>query len=606
MLTSRVLRVLLLGLAVFADADLGPGPQSVQNKPCCLEEIGLASGLAKQVDALSAEPTRRRPNRVQRKVPALRDLWRYRPDQNPGFVRVLDQKKTKRNLGARQEPPSLVSIVVATTTTTTTKTVTSFVATVVSTFTQTLTFLNPTLQTQTQTITITSAIARQKRSPGTVLPENALPETTGYTFTAATDAPPGLLLSHGKRQVSEASVVADIPAVQTSTTTATATTTITVGAGTRTRIITIFATVTVAPNAKTTIFITTTIFTTRTAITTSVAGEPTTATNPGATGGTTRDPAPGSGTGTAGETSTAGTSTTAAPTTATSFPSTSAVTSASIPPTSTAATPGSSSGTAGPGTSALPSPTSGPPHGSAVPGSILSSDQIAGIVLGLIFFIFLLIIASLLLRRVIQKRRAAQAERRHGLGLDLATTAPSGSPAASNSTPGDANQVRIVIRPPPRDAAGAPADQPRWPTPPPGHDWGPTLFLDNDGNTHGRSSPAAPPDSRRWSITSDFGGTPGLGPPEPAATAGAGAVRYSGVPSSGVMGRFSVADGSSVEHDGPVRGVEHTTGGRRDGSGNASGAESGSSGAPRTRLSPPPARSAPGYNLESIGIGRAI
>ncbi|KLU81983.1 hypothetical protein MAPG_01063 [Magnaporthiopsis poae ATCC 64411] len=582
MLMLRALRVLLLGLSVFASADPVPGPQNLEDKPCCVESTGRASGLARHVATPSPEQTRQGLDRGQRESPRSWNLWRSGSEPNSGFARGFGLKRGRMYSGMALESPSLlerdVSIVVATATKTAT-TVTSFITTILSTATHTLTFVDPTLQTQTQTqtVTISSALARRKRPPGTVTTGDEPPATTHSALTA-TDALPGFLLARHKRQAGETSAVADITAVQTSTTTAAAATTTTTvtttttatvqTGGTRTRMITIFATVTVAPNAKTTIFTTTTLFTTpqqgtSTAITTSVAEEPTTVTNPGVTGGTTDGP----GTDITSET-------TAAPRTATSLSSsTSAVTSASIPNPSTTTPSTSPSGAAGPGTSALPSPTLEPsPRGTAIPGSTLSSDQIAGIVLGLIFFIFLLIIISLLLRRRIIQKRQSEAQ----TGPEGAATAPSSSPtAASDSTPGDANQVRIVIRPPP----------------PPGHDLGPTLFPDDNDN--GRRSSSL----RAWSITSDFGGTTGA----------AAAVRHSGVPSSDVMGRYG-DDGVEHGNDMTAAGGDghDAADGRGNGSGNVSGAESGGSGAPRTRLSPPPARSGPSYDVESTGIGRAI
>ena len=201
-----------------------------------------------------------------------------------------------------------------------------------------------------------------------------------------------------------------------------------------------------------------------------------------------------------------------------------------------------------------PTETDGP-NGpvSPFPGSSLSSDQIAGIVLGGVFFLFLVIAAIFLLRRWSKRKQRKQLAKDHqemasaasgivggaaATGAVAAVTTAGGrsgrtgstqdrptlGPSDSSSGPGGEGEVRIVIRPAPKRRTqssgllplGGPSRFPsgasfesttlgqagagrgQWPRPPGYSGQTYSFFIEESGAT-------TPQDPNQWSVASEYG-----------------------------------------------------------------------------------------------------
>ncbi len=385
----------------------------------------------------------------------------------------------------------------------TTRTVTAVIgppitSLVISTETDTLTFLNPGLQIQTSIITVTSFFNRERRTA--VLPAES---------SAGRPIPGGSLNGRGDLVIT--STIEEVSVV-------TKTTQSTVFA---TRTNTVFQTVTIAESASSTVFSTTTVFTTSPKSETSVAvSRTTTGTEPLTTVSSLQSSSVTgltsvSVTGSSSRATTIGlppssTSLVSSETTIMSVSSLTSSLSVSIgtsetatSQTTTVRTIQSASSTGGvplPFPPATPAPTATLVPGSSLPGPGLNSSQIAGIVLGGVSGLFLISLALFALRWCIRRRRSRLAELRQQIsdpsmaaGATAAGARGLGSPDGSvKSALTGEGEVRIVIRP---------ARSQTWPMPP-GHA-GQTYSLFIEETTTGETSPAADPET--WSNASDSG-----------------------------------------------------------------------------------------------------
>ncbi|KAK1828509.1 hypothetical protein QBC39DRAFT_150732 [Podospora conica] len=191
-----------------------------------------------------------------------------------------------------------------------------------------------------------------------------------------------------------------------------------------------------------------------------------------------------------------------------------------------------------------PLPTSAPNASASNNG--LSTVDIIGIVLGSLAGVALLIILAFLIRRSTQRRRRAQAQMRQKLTspdprpprtLAMAAILPRGRPprpprpdnpntvlgtngsemsstasAAGNSALQGENEVRIVIKPPPAGVAKRRTQSSQlWPMPPGHRGQTFSLFVD-ETTTTGNTGQTTPLESGEWSIASENGsasrGTP--------------------------------------------------------------------------------------------------
>jgi hypothetical protein len=189
---------------------------------------------------------------------------------------------------------------------------------------------------------------------------------------------------------------------------------------------------------------------------------------------------------------------------------------------------------------------------SPFPGSALSSDQIAGIVLGGVIFLFLVIVAIFLIRRWAKNKKRRQLAKEHqemasaasgiiGGGAAVAAGAmgtaggrsgrtgsthdrPTLGPSDSSSGPAGEGEVRIVIRPAPKRRTqssgllplGGPSRFPsgtsfdsatlgqagagrgQWPRPPGYSGQTYSFFIEESGAT-------TPQDPNQWSVASEYG-----------------------------------------------------------------------------------------------------
>lgn len=203
-------------------------------------------------------------------------------------------------------------------------------------------------------------------------------------------------------------------------------------------------------------------------------------------------------------------------------------------------------------TSTPPLPTTG--SDASASNNSLSTVDIIGIALGSLAGLALLIIIAFFLRRATQRRRRAQAKMRQKLTspgpprpprtLAMAAILPRGRPprsnaatnpntvlgtngsemssaasAAGNSALQGENEVRIVIKPPP--AAGAKRrtqSSQLWPMPPGHRGQTFSLFVD-EMTTTGNTGQTTPLESGEWSIASENGSV-SRGTPEPKGAGG--------------------------------------------------------------------------------------
>ena len=368
---------------------------------------------------------------------------------------------------------------------------------IISTETDTLTFLNPGLRIQTSIITVTSFFNPERRTA-----------VLAAESSAVGDPYPGESLN-GRDDLVTTSTIEEVSV-------ATKTTQSTVFA---TRTNTVFQTVTVAESATSTVFSTTTVFTTSPKSETSVAVSQTaTETEPLTTvSGLESSSVTGltsvSIIGSSSRATTIGlppssTSLVSSETTirsSSSLPSSLSVsitTSESATSLTTAVSTIQSARSTGgiPFPPATPAPTATLVPGSSLPGPGLNSSQIAGIVLGGVSGLFLISLALFALRWCIRRRRSRLAELRQQIsdpsmaaGATAAGARGLGSPngSARSALTGE-GEVRIVIRP---------ARSQTWPMPP-GHA-GQTYSLFIEETTTGETSPAADPAT--WSNASDSG-----------------------------------------------------------------------------------------------------
>ncbi|PKS10984.1 hypothetical protein jhhlp_002743 [Lomentospora prolificans] len=437
-----------------------------------------------------------------------------------------------------------VPTVVLTTTVVRTVTVGSSTRTTVVPITvfQTITFQDPALRTQTITVSITSGVAarRQIRRQETTVPQTAAQSDTvavAATQPTVTGTSPGTVATGRAVSASTSELAANAGArTVTITTTVEVVTTVT-GIVTVTSGVfnTVFVTVTVAPSATTTVFTTTTV-------------RP----RPEITGGQ----LPG---GFIPPTGNEGLLPPNPPILPSGSPG------SSLLPPGAGQNPTVTSGTQLPPgvTSVLPPgdpqsmmPTSMNPSASPtgpvrpIPGSNLTSDEIAGIALGIIFGLFFLILAGFLIYRLVKKKEALDITRHHqemvssgsgsipvgaasilsnGTQNRLIRPAPVavaagalGSDGTSSTGPGDGD-VRIVIRPAPKrrtqssglfppsgqgsraasgsSSAGAVAEGSRraqFPRPPGYSGQTYSFFVEESGST-------SPQDPTAWSLASDHG-----------------------------------------------------------------------------------------------------
>ncbi|KAH8887571.1 hypothetical protein GQ53DRAFT_844084 [Thozetella sp. PMI_491] len=471
-----------------------------------------------------------------------------------------------------------VSTVFVTTTRTSTVTVATgspVTSLVLATTTETLTFVDTGKSTETSTITVTSFFRLARRT------EPYSPETT-------------LTGTH-----------LDLKRQAGATITSTITTVITTTKETQsvvfaTRTNTVFSTVTVAPNAITTVFTTTTIFTTSPAGSTSRPGPPTS--TPGSSSSTTIIPP--------GSTTSAG-----PPPLSSTMSMSSAISSTTMASSSTSASDTmmsmmSSSETSGMSSSSTSSPTMTPTPTntfvppSALPTSSLTADQIAGIVLGTIAGLLFILLAIFALRWCIRRRRSRIAEMRQQLSTSNLPPGGMVGAAGRNSPPGSATsgltgegEVRIVIRP---------ARSQLWPMPP-GHG-GQTYSFFVEETTTGETTPGGGGgDPATWSNASESGSVRII-PRKPILSASGPGTRTG---SSEGGARTASSGGRSVPRTSGTGAPAGTA--MRDAAGNSLvsvgwgtsvGGRSSASGAGFTNLSPPPPGNRNGDNGSNGRNGR--
>ncbi|VBB79843.1 Putative protein of unknown function [Podospora comata] len=379
--------------------------------------------------------------------------------------------------------PAASSLAIITVTQTITSTVTSFAETrlAIITSTQLLTFIHPTQRTATSTVTVTSFVRRAKRTFGS--PVKITPVQTRLVLAPTSSPEPcttpipsreymGVRAAVGKRQ--EATLTSTVVI---------RTTVFVPGVTTRTLTNIVFSTTLAAPNAATTVFVTTTVFRPLSSSTTTVPEatvpmdqspiEPTPSSTTGSESATsltptdstettnptepteplpTDSPALSSATPSSPAPTTLAsfTDVTTTTTTITTFPSLETTTTSVMEPTGMETISLSPTPTAGPNTPLTPQqPT-------------LTPAQIAALVLGIILALLLFIALAFILRRLVIKRRQAQAKIRQHLSPSPpplmsgggpsapAPTVPTGPSSSSYSGLTGEGEVRIVIRPAPK------------------------------------------------------------------------------------------------------------------------------------------------------------
>ncbi|KAL1878019.1 hypothetical protein VTK73DRAFT_8243 [Phialemonium thermophilum] len=384
----------------------------------------------------------------------------------------------------------------------------------VSTVFETITLVDPAQSTQTITVVVTSFLHRR---------------SVAQTQSGESQSPTGSPWSGGlgrRQDLSSATPATELADPTDVTTTVYISTDITT-----TIRQTSFVTTTIAPNAIATVFVTSTTYVSRSAATTltetmtpTTKGSPVpspSTTGPAATVAPTIGRSSGapmeSGAGPSQPTSSAPEPSSTATTTSSSgsLPVSSATLETMVSMMSMMSGMSSSNSL-----SFLPTGT-----GTAVPGptqgtttAALNSDQIAGVALGAILFLFFLIALAFLLRWAVRRRRSRQAELRQRLsppGSALITalrsggspggllltggsngeTATSGAASASGLT--GQGEVRIVIRPAPKRRTQSSG---LWPMPP-GHR-GQTYSFFVEETTTGETTPQDP---GAWSIASERG-----------------------------------------------------------------------------------------------------
>ncbi|KAK4110839.1 hypothetical protein N656DRAFT_799572 [Canariomyces notabilis] len=377
------------------------------------------------------------------------------------------RRERKRQATNANDPSSLGQAPVAlqnatvVSTETITLTVTSFTGApettvVVVTETEVLTFVDPAQQTQTLTSTAAVLFSRARRtlrnapptlSPGTPAlvhtptvpgtPNPILARDNGPAF-AKSSAPSDFprRLRPGKRD--DAGLVSRV----TSTSTVFARSVV-VEMVTNT----VFSAVTVAPNAVTTVVVTTTVFVTQGPSTSSTRGS------------------------ISGTSFTSSTNLFASP--SRSATNSSLLTSSALTSSSLTEIPLTTSQT---GTATIPTTTATAIPAPAIASSSLPSGQIAGIVLGGIVILFLLFLAAYFARRIVQKRRSVRAQQRQQL-------TPPEEAANPNS------KLNPVIGPNKRGngTGSAAVARVRWaspPTVPPSASVGAAVHNNNDNNNN--------------------------------------------------------------------------------------------------------------------------
>ncbi|KAK4186378.1 hypothetical protein QBC35DRAFT_271762 [Podospora australis] len=470
--------------------------------------------------------------------------------------------------GSCSPPSSTLPTVVITETGT--STITSFTGVpetrvLIVTSTAVLTFINPTQQTQTSTITFISCFRRARRTFGTSLAVRPLqtPATASTTETpqSAITRPPAPKSDFKlQQQLRNRGAAAEKRDEVTLTSRVTITTTVFPNIVSRTRTHILFSTTVVAPNAVTTVFVSTTVCRPSASSTISIpvvtptsslsAPQPTTSSTTSSesviptsavisTGSdfstTSTVLIPSSPSSVASTRSSS--STTASPSTIDSTSATAAIPTPSFSATSVTETETETDTESQPvetmtTTSSSSAPTTTPmlnPDAPSDPSS-LSPGQIAGLVLGIIFGLFFLILAAFFTRRLVIRRRSAQAQVRQKLtppkvsgaaGPAPAPVVPPGPGPAPNQPnsggSGDSSsgaysgltgegEVRIVIRPAPKRRTVSVSSQ-VWPMPPgyAGRSQSYPIFLE-ETTTRGTSPQRdRDGDPGSWSIASEQG-----------------------------------------------------------------------------------------------------
>ncbi|KAK4643242.1 hypothetical protein QC761_403380 [Podospora bellae-mahoneyi] len=438
--------------------------------------------------------------------------------------------------------PAASSLAIITVTQTITSTVTSFAETrlAIITSTQLLTFINPTQRTATSTVTVTSFVRRAKRTFGSLV--EITPVQTRLVLAPTSSPEPRTTPIPSREYMGVRAAVGKRQEATLTSTVVIRTTVFVPGVTTRTLTNIVFSTTLAAPNAATTVFVTTTVFRPLSSSTTTVP-EATVPMDQSPIG-----PTPSSTTGSESATSLTPTDSTEtthpiepteplptdspalssatpsspAPTTLASFTDVTTTTTITTFPSSETTTTSVMEPTGMETMSLSPTPTAGPNTPLTPQQPTLTPAQIAALVLGIILALLLFIALAFILRRLVIKRRQAQAKIRQHLSPSPpplmsgggpsapAPTVPTG-PSSNSSYSGLAGEgeVRIVIRPAPKrrtQSSGIGYGQGMvWPLPPgrlsaqSGEGGGEySIFVDSPSE-RGREK------EREWSIASERG-----------------------------------------------------------------------------------------------------